>query len=143
MAGPCALFSALTQGAGLTMRVFSNRHALFPQINFKNFLKKLAISGLTGRIAGDPVDLGKRGQLPVQPYGYTAIRANRTSSNPTSGTFFSFFSHTLARAVEVNQIHILSFSNHEFDQHRRAAVQGIATDELSLRPSNRKLLPFS
>ena len=65
------------------------------------------------------------------------------SPNLPSGTFFSFFSRILARAFEVNQIHILSFSNHGFDQHRRAAVQGIATDGLSMRPSNRKLLPFS
>ena len=47
------------------MRVFSNRHELFAQINFKKFVKKLEISGLTGRISGDPVDLGKREQLPI------------------------------------------------------------------------------
>ena len=125
------------------MRVFSNRHELFPQINFKKFVKKLEISGLTGRISGDPVDLGKRGQLPIQPYGYTAIRANRTSSNPPSGAFFSFFSRTLARAFEVNQIHILSFSNHEFSQHGRAAIQGIADGWNQYAPLKSEVAPFS
>jgi hypothetical protein len=53
---PRLILDAAMDGC-LTMRVFSNRHELFPQINFKKFVKKLEISGLTGRISGDPVDL--------------------------------------------------------------------------------------